>query len=345
MNVHYDQKDGIGSVPDNQEISYKGFKVWMVPDMFLKLARKIYIDPQDTTYLYLKNAIKRGKPIGSPFLNVNWDASKKVWTIWDHEGRHRVQAIKDLWPNESMEVHIFPGSGIRARDITPDMLQSFMRGIIAQDKTFVKNPTSEVELKGQKITPQQQGMPATSMQPPPMLETQKQKLKRIRESVNPPIQQRLSQAHNKLYQQFQKILDKEKPCKFDKEGGCEGSRVGYVPKKDVCCRGCRHHGQKGCETKALGCKSWACGEMDRNLSPEARKQWDDLRKKTYQSGMWLVRASKEQEIEHALEKIKYRIGINRVRKWVSDYMVKNPGISSSKAYRALTAARARGENI
>src|ERR1035437_3623116 len=179
MNIHYDQKDGLGSVPDNQNVDYKGFKAWMVPDMFLKLARRIYIDPQDTSYLFLKNPIKRGKPIGSPFLNVNWDESKKAWTVWDHEGRHRVQVIKDLWPNESMEVHIFPGSGIRSRDITPDMLQSFMNGIMAQDKTFVKNPTSEVEWKGQKITPQQQGNSSPSMEPPPMLEFQKKSLNEI----------------------------------------------------------------------------------------------------------------------------------------------------------------------
>jgi len=169
MNIHYDQKSGIGSVPDNQSVDYKGFKAWMAPDMFLRLAKKIFIDPQDTTYLFLKNAIKHGKPIGSPFLSIEWDISKRVWNIWDHEGRHRVQAIKDLWPNESIEVHIFPGSGIRARDITPDMLQSFMSGVSAQDKTFVKNPTSEIEWKGQKITPQSQtgAPPPTS---PPMFE-------------------------------------------------------------------------------------------------------------------------------------------------------------------------------
>src|ERR1035437_7547986 len=86
MNIHYDQKDGLGSVPDNQNVDYKGFKAWMVPDMFLKLARRIYIDPQDTSYLFLKNAIKRGKPIGSPFLNVNWDESNSQRRYPLHEG-------------------------------------------------------------------------------------------------------------------------------------------------------------------------------------------------------------------------------------------------------------------
>ena len=155
MNIHYDQKNGIGSIPFNQDVIYRGFKCWMAPDMFLRLAKKIFIDLQDTSYLFLKNAIKHGKPIGSPYFDVSWDDTEKVWTIWGHEGRHRVSAIKDLWPNESIEVHIIPSEGIRARDITPPMLQSFMGGIIAEDKTFVKNPTAEIEWKGQKVTPQQ----------------------------------------------------------------------------------------------------------------------------------------------------------------------------------------------
>lgn len=174
MNVHYDQKNGIGAVPHNQDIQYFGFKCWMAPDMFLRLAKKIYIDPQDTRFLSLQNLIKHGKPIGSPFLQCEWDIAKKVWTVWDHEGRHRVEAIKNLWPNESIEVHIFPGSGIRARDINPEMLQSFMTGIFAQDKTYVQKPTSQIECQGKTVTPQA-GAEAT---PPPVFETQYQKSKR-----------------------------------------------------------------------------------------------------------------------------------------------------------------------
>ena len=155
MNVHYDQKNGLGSVPDNQIVDYKGFKCWMHPDMFLKLARRIFIDPQDATYLFLKNSIRKGRPIGSPFLSVTWDESKPVWEVTDHEGRHRVQAIKDLWPSEIVEVHILPYGGLRAKDITPDMVQSFMQGVIAEDKTYVKNPTSKIELAGQIINPTQ----------------------------------------------------------------------------------------------------------------------------------------------------------------------------------------------
>lgn len=157
MNVHYDQKNGIGSVPYNQIVGYRGFKCWMYPEMFLRLAKKIYIDPQDASYLFLKNAIRRGKPIGSPFFMVTWNDSKPVWEIDSHEGRHRMMAIKDLWPTEVVEVHILPAGGIRAKDITPDMAQSFLSGVFAEDKTFVKTPASKIELVGKVITPTQQG--------------------------------------------------------------------------------------------------------------------------------------------------------------------------------------------
>jgi hypothetical protein len=99
---------------------------------------------------------------------VTWDNVKQVWTIDGHEGRHRVQAIKELWPNEAVEVHIIPMGGIRAKDITPPMLQSFMDGVFAEDKTYVKNPTAKIEHLGKSVTPQsQQQLPFGQ---PPMVE-------------------------------------------------------------------------------------------------------------------------------------------------------------------------------
>jgi len=367
MNVHYDQKHGLGAVPHNQDVKYFGFKCWMVPDMFLRLAKKIYIDPQDARFLSLQNLIKHGKPIGSPFLDCEWDIAKKVWTVWDHEGRHRVQAIKNLWPNEPIEVHIFPGSGIRARDISPEMLQSFMTGIIAQDKTYVKKPTSEIEWQGKNITPQA-GAQTT---PPPVFETQYQKSKReidkfekigpharkmqeyfgivkkdhltgrskwIRETVEkPPIEKRLSNAHDKLYNQFQKILNKEKPCQFDAQGHCAGTRAGgggyYGQPKVACCAGCKHHDpEKGCTTHSLGCKGWTCHSMWPNLSKSAQKQWSNLQSKAYTSGMSGIRDTKDQEIKHALSKIKWRIADKRRKEWIRGYMSRHPDATPVDAH-------------
>ena len=155
MNIHYDQKNGMGQVPYNEIIDYRGFKCWMYPDMFLRIARKIFIDPTENYYLLMKNAIKKGKPIGSPFFSAIWDASKQVWTLSGHEGRHRMQAIKELWPNEAVEVHIIPLGETRARDITPEMLKSFMEGVVAEDHTYVQKPTAKIVIKGKEFNPQQ----------------------------------------------------------------------------------------------------------------------------------------------------------------------------------------------
>jgi ribosomal protein S18 acetylase RimI-like enzyme len=157
MNVHYDQKNGIGSVPFNQDVDYRGFKCWMYPTMFLRLAKEL-TSKRESSVQYLKSSIEAGKSIGSPFLEVTWDESKEIWSVWSHEGRHRMEAIKQLWPNELVEVHIFCGGGLRARHINDQMVQKFMDGVFAESKTYVKNPCGIVELNGkiikhQKTTP------------------------------------------------------------------------------------------------------------------------------------------------------------------------------------------------
>ena len=170
-NIHYDQKDGMGSIPFNQMVDYRGFKCWMFPDMFLKLARRIYIDPKDNYFLLMKNSIRRGKPIGSPYFDATWDNTKQVWEIDGHEGRHRVQAIKELWPTEQIEVHIIPMGGIRARDITPEMLNSFMTGVIAEDDTYVVKPTVKIEHLNK---PFNSGQQLSQTSAPPMMESKNQ---------------------------------------------------------------------------------------------------------------------------------------------------------------------------
>lgn len=172
MNVHYDQDNGLGQTPYNANIDYRGFKCWMYPQMFLRLAKRIFIDPQDPSYLFLKAAIKRGKPIGSPFFEATWNESQPVWEIDSHEGRHRMQAIHDLWPNEMVEVHIFPRGGLRGKDITPQLAQSFMRGVFAEDSTYVEKPTAKIVAAGKTFTPQSMD------QQQPVMETQLQKLQR-----------------------------------------------------------------------------------------------------------------------------------------------------------------------
>jgi GNAT superfamily N-acetyltransferase len=120
--VKFDAKDGVGAVPYNQEIDYRGFKREMTPDQFLELAIPMDGSREDAiTINFLKDAIKSGKGFGQPFFNVEWNADRSSWQITSHDGRHRAAALKELYgPKVKMEVHLFP-RGMRARDLTPEM--------------------------------------------------------------------------------------------------------------------------------------------------------------------------------------------------------------------------------
>ena len=117
--IKYDQKDGIGAVPWNQEVDYRGFKKAMTPDEFLGLALPMYDKGSIQKYIDLINT----HGLASPWLEVEWKGS--YWRVVGHEGRHRMAAIKKMNPNEQVEVHIFP-RGMRARDITNEMKEAVM---------------------------------------------------------------------------------------------------------------------------------------------------------------------------------------------------------------------------
>ena len=116
-NVIFDPKDGIGSVPWNQEVNYRGFVKKMTPDEFRSLVPKGNWDI--TSIERIKDAIKNGKGIGNPFLEVQWLDDIKKWQVIDHEGRSRVDAMKEIGFN-NIPVHIFP-IRLRARDLTDEM--------------------------------------------------------------------------------------------------------------------------------------------------------------------------------------------------------------------------------
>ena len=147
--IHYDQKDGIGAVPWNQDVDYRGFRLWMSPDKFLECARRLAF-PNDMTILFVAAALKYKRPIASPFLEGTWD--KKNWNISGHEGRNRCIAIQQYSPGELVEVHFIPTSqGLRARDIDMTMIQSFAKGVKGESGNWVENPASIFQLRGEKI--------------------------------------------------------------------------------------------------------------------------------------------------------------------------------------------------
>lgn len=124
----FDAKDGIGQVPWNQDIDYRGFAVAMTPYEFRKLVPRG--NSREKTKEYIIKSLKEGKKIGQPFLQVDWLEKENIWVVIDHEGRSRTDAIKELYGNNAiMEVHIMP-RGMKARDLTPKMKNS---KILSQD--------------------------------------------------------------------------------------------------------------------------------------------------------------------------------------------------------------------
>ena len=112
------EPDGIGSVPDNTNVNSKGFVKNMSPTQFLSLALPLQ---EPLSAKWIEEAIRNGKSIGNPFLQVDLDAKNKLWRVIGHEGRNRAIAINNINSSTLIPVHIFPSKGMRARNITEEM--------------------------------------------------------------------------------------------------------------------------------------------------------------------------------------------------------------------------------
>jgi hypothetical protein len=118
-------KDGIGLFDVGKDVDYLGFKKYYTPSQFLQLATGINFDRSQKapTVDYVKADLEKGEAgrgIGSPFLQVNWNEKAKRWDAVGHEGRHRMEAIRQVYGEVPVEVHIFPQDGKRVGHWSPD---------------------------------------------------------------------------------------------------------------------------------------------------------------------------------------------------------------------------------
>jgi hypothetical protein len=152
--VEYDQKDGIGNIPDSQSIKYMGFAVMMKPSQFAKLVTETdFATPESKkTIKYITAQMHGGKPIGSPWLEV--DLERKVPVVVKHEGRHRMEAIAKLHGDIPVLVHVFSKGDSKARLITPQQIAAFRSNAMheltpAQKSLDAKGkPTGQVRVTG-----------------------------------------------------------------------------------------------------------------------------------------------------------------------------------------------------
>jgi len=140
-----DNVRGAGAVPDNQNVDYRGLRVQMKPSMFLELAHKLR-HPESVEGL--AKHIEQGGAIGAPFLIIEiprdwWEKDSKfasIPTVVGHEGRNRMMAIQKVEGDHSVEVHLFFRGEVRARHLTPKIIDKLNWMMRSQDGKLIDGP-------------------------------------------------------------------------------------------------------------------------------------------------------------------------------------------------------------
>lgn len=133
-----DNENGMGAAPFNRDVSYFGLSVKMKPSTFLKLALPISRKDASTAD-GLKDFLSKGGKIGSPFFQIQipegWETEdfSAPAKVKSHEGRNRMYAIKELYGDTPVEVHLFFTGGLRARNITQEWRDELAKGILSED--------------------------------------------------------------------------------------------------------------------------------------------------------------------------------------------------------------------
>jgi len=126
-NVTYDQRDGIGNVPDVDNVAYMGFVVLMRPSTYLAICPPLDLATKSPG---LRTAIAEGKPISMGFIQV--DLTDDEFVVHRHEGRNRARAILDLHGDDPIPVAVLLRGGDRARHVTDEHLARLAAGVRRQ---------------------------------------------------------------------------------------------------------------------------------------------------------------------------------------------------------------------
>ncbi len=144
--VTFDQESGIGQVPLNQNVDYRGFTAMMRPSKFLELAADLEA-PKQSSLDYLTKEISSGKPVGSPFLNVDFETGK----VSGHDGRHRMMVIRELNGDQPVPVHVFGSSGQRARSLNDGKILDFGSSLVSEGGRASSDNFTEAFFQGKSI--------------------------------------------------------------------------------------------------------------------------------------------------------------------------------------------------
>ena len=147
--MRIDNQKGLGTVHCNRQVDRLGFRVQMKPSTFLSLTSNL--DYSEKSVIYIENHIKSGGSIGSSFLSINvpfdWLTGNlsEPARVGCHEGRNRMQVIKNLYRNRPVEAHIFFCNGIKCKDLTVEMINKMRSELISRDNTLITGPLFEFD--------------------------------------------------------------------------------------------------------------------------------------------------------------------------------------------------------
>lgn len=129
--LRFCNRDGIGSVPDVDNIGYMGAVILMKPSQFLRIVAPL--GHFTKTVRYLKTS--RQPFFGTPFLDININAESGIAQVTGHEGRSRMTFFKEVAGDISMPVALFlreNNSTLRARHIELWMLELVQAGVFSE---------------------------------------------------------------------------------------------------------------------------------------------------------------------------------------------------------------------
>jgi hypothetical protein len=141
--VLYNQRTGLGSSPYNEDVCFFGTPVLMTPSKFLALALPL---THPTSVPGIKKELAAKQAIASPYLlmNLSRDGDGKVVTegaeIIGHDGRNRAQAILEQYGDVEMLVHIIYQGGVRAKHVSPELLESVNKRVKSEGGAVKTGP-------------------------------------------------------------------------------------------------------------------------------------------------------------------------------------------------------------
>jgi hypothetical protein len=165
--IVFDQEKGVGQVPLNQNVKYRGFTAMMRPSKFLELAADLE-KPKQSSLDYIRQSVEEGKGVGSPFLNLDFETGK----VKSHDGRHRMMVIQEKNGDVPVPVHIFGKGEQRARSLDEGKINSFASSMTGEDGRQSTDNFSEAFLDEAAVpvsapAPVQEPVQEPELPPPP----------------------------------------------------------------------------------------------------------------------------------------------------------------------------------